>query len=66
MAFHAALDTLSVISQQQLTLFHVKIPLSHHYWARTLKCLAQGHSHERPSGSNGDHRITSPTCIPYK
>ena len=37
----------------------------HQYKARALKCLAQGHSHEKPSGpkhgSDPVPQVTSPT-----
>ena len=45
MVFYAAFNSISVISQRQLTLFMIS-------WVspvlgRALKCLAQGHSHEK-------------------
>ena len=45
MVFYAAFDSISVISRRQLTLFMLS-------WVspvlgRALKCLAQGHSHEK-------------------
>ena len=45
MVFNAAFNSISVISRQQLTLFMLSWVSPVLGWA--LKCLAQGHSHEK-------------------
>ena len=45
MVFYAAFNSISVISWQQLTLFMLSWDSPVLGWA--LKCLAQGHSHEK-------------------
>ena len=61
--FYAAFNSISVISRQQLTLFMSFMCSSVLGWA--LKCLAKGHSNEKPRGSSAtrtqDLWITSPT-----
>ena len=48
MVFHAAFNSISVISRRQLTLFILSWVSPILGWA--LKCLAQGHSHEKTQG----------------
>ena len=45
MVFYAAFNSISVISRRQLTLFMLSWVSPVLGWA--LKCLAQGHSHEK-------------------
>ena len=45
MVFYAAFNSISVISRRQLTLFMLSWVSPVPGWA--LKCLAQGHSHEK-------------------
>ena len=47
MVFYAAFNSISVISRRQLTLFMLSWVSPVLGWA--LKCLAQGHSHEKNS-----------------
>ena len=51
MVFYAAFNSISVISRRQLTLFMLSWVSPVLGWA--LKCLAQGHSHEKTSYEGG-------------
>ena len=50
MAFYAVFNSISVISPRELTLFMSFLGFTITRLG-VLKCLAQGHSHEKPKGS---------------